>query len=292
MTTKRWIAGIAVGALVLVSASAILWHTTRSGKADEASTRPPSPFAEQADAALVEACTKLQESTPQTIGANLQSARKIIGTAIVRQPWIRDQFAWFDRHKLEGVLVACGIQDEQAHALLTTLVQSGRMQHLIQDERRELCRFGRELAESGSAWTEDQRIAWDSTCMRTLSGPSSGTAVPVPAPPVAGVPSPAAPAPVPAAPATGCGQELGGQRVAMADGSLSPDSWIAYGRTLAQCGPDQSPWDALHLASGREQFVNDYVIPFLNGDAQRGSPFQQQAGDLYDRITAAWELGG
>lgn len=291
MTTKRWIAGIAVGALVLVGASAILWRTTRSGKADtNASTRPPSPFAEQADAALVEACTKLQESTPQTIGVNLQSARKIIGTAIVRQPWIRDQFAWFDRHKLEGVLVACGIQDEQARALLTTLVQSGRMQHLIQDERRELCRFGRELAESGSAWTEDQRLAWDSACMRMLAGPSSGTAVPVPAAPVAGGPQTAAP--VPAAPATGCGQELGSQRAAMVDGSFSPNAWIAYGRTLAQCGPDQSPWDALRLSGGREQFVDDYVIPFLNGDAAKGSPFQQQASDLYDRIATAWELGG
>lgn len=290
MTTKRW---IAVVAIVLVGASAIVWRMTRSGKRDaDAAARSPSPFADQADAALVEACTKLTESTPQTIGVNLQSARKIIGTAIVRQPWIRDQFAWFDRHKLEGVLVACGIQDEQARALLTTLVQSGRMQHLIQDERRELCRFGRELAESGSAWTEDQRIAWDSACVRMLSGPSSGTAVPVLAPPVAGVPPPAAPAPASAAPSTGCSQELGSQRAAMVGGSLSSDAWIAYGRTLSSCGPETNPWDALHLSGGREQFVNDYVVPFLNGDAQRGSPFQQQAGDLYDRITAAWELGG
>lgn len=290
MTTKRW---IAVGAIALVGAIVILWRTTRSGKADaDAFTHPPSPFAEQADAALVQACTKLTESTPQTIGVNFQSARKIIGTTIVRQPWIRDQFAWFDRHKLEGVLVACGIQDEQARALLTTLVQSGRMQHLIQDERRELCRFGRELAESGSAWTEDQRIAWDSACVRMLSGPSSGTAVPVLAPPVAGVPSPAAPAPVPAAPAAGCGQELGSQRAAMADGSLSSDAWLAYGRTLAVCGPETNPWDALRLSGGREQFINDYVIPFLNGDATKGSPFQQQASDLYDRIATAWELGG
>lgn len=291
MTTKRWIAGIAVGALVLVGASAIVWRMTRSGKGDtDAAARPPSPFADQADAALAEACTKLTESTPQTIGVNLQSARKIIGLAIVRQPWIRDQFAWFERHKLEGVFVACGIQDEQARALLTTLVQSGRMQHLIQDERRELCRFGRELAESGSTWTEDQRLAWDSTCMRMLAGSPAGTAAP--APPVAGVPSPAASAPAPAAPPSGCSQELGGQRAAMANGSLSPDAWIAYGRTLAACGPDTNPWDALRLSGGREQFVNDYVIPFLNGDAAKGSPFQQQASDLYDRITAAWELGG
>lgn len=290
MTTKRW---IAVGALVLVGASAIVWRMTRSGKGDaDAAARPPSPFADQADAALVEACTKLTESTPQTISANLQSARKIIGLTIVRQPWIRDQFAWFERHKLEGVLVACGIQDEQARALLTALVQSGRMQHLIQDERRELCRFGRELAESGNAWTEDQRLAWDSACMRMLTGPSSGTAVPVPAPPVAGVLSPAAPAPVPAASPSGCSQELSGQRAAMADGSLSPNAWIAYGRTLSNCGPETNPWDALHLSGGREQFVNDYVVPFINGDAQRLTPFQQLASDLYDRIAAAWGLEG
>lgn len=291
MTTKRV---IVAGVLVLVSAiSVILWVAHRSGKADaDTSTRPPSPFADQADAALVEACTKLTESTPQTIGVNLQSARKIIGTAIVHQPWIRDQFAWFERHKLEGVLVACGIQDEQARALLTLLVQSGRMQHLIQDERRELCRFGRELAESGNAWTEDQRIVWDSACMRMLAGPTFGTAAPVSVQPAAGVPPPVPPAPAPSAPATGCSQDLGNQRDAMASGSLSPDAWIAYGRTLATCGPEMNPWDALRLSGGREQFVNDYVVPFLNGDAVKGSQFQRQVGDLYDRITTAWELGG
>lgn len=288
MTRERWIAAW-IGAIVLVGAI-VVWRVTRSGKADEASTRPPSPFAEQADAALVEACKQLTESTPQTIGVNLQSARKIIGTAIVRQPWIRDQFAWFERHKLEGVLVACGIQDEQARALLTTLVQSGRMQHLIQDERRELCRFGRELAESGSTWTEDQRIAWDSACMRMLAGPPSGVATPVPQ--VANAPSPAAPGPVPAAPPSACAQELGNQRAAVTGGSFSPDTWIAYGRTLSSCGPETNPWDALRLSGGREQFVNDYVVPFINGDAARGSPFQQQSGDLYDRIATAWELGG
>jgi hypothetical protein len=162
------------------------------------------------------------------------------------------------------------------------------MQHLIQDERRELCRFGRELAEAGATWNEDQRLAWDSVCMRMLAGPSSGTATPAAAQPVAGAPALVPPPPAPAVPASGCGRDLGAQRAAMVGGSLDDGAWVAYGKMLASCGPDQNPWDALRLMNGREQFMDDYVVPFINGDAQRGSSFQRQHGDLYDRIAAAW----
>ncbi|MBI4434726.1 hypothetical protein HY635_02830 [Candidatus Uhrbacteria bacterium] len=295
MTTKRW---MIIGAIALAGALVVVWRVMRpsTGSGADAQDHAPSPFADQADAALAQACDELAKATPETIGARIGTVRKIVGTAIVRQPWIRDQFAWFELHKLEGVLISCGIRDEQARALLATLHQSGRMRFLIQDARRELCRTGAQFAEAEatSAWSDDQRLAWDASCTRMLSAPVAGTTTMiVPAPAVAGIPSPAVPGPPPVAtPATGCSQELGAQRSAMADRSLGADAWIAYGRTLAACGPDTSPWDALRLAGGRDQFINDYVVPFINGDVTQGSPFQTQATELYNRIVTAWEIEG
>jgi len=296
MTTKRWIAIVSLIAGVLGLVALVVRAVRPSaGSGADAAGRDPSPFADQVDPVLASACDELAKATPETIGARIGSVRKIVGTAIVRQPWIRDQFAWFELHKLEGVLISCGIRDEQARALLASLHQSGRMRFLIQDARRELCRSGAQFAEAEatSAWSDDQRLAWDAACVRMLSAPVAGTTTMVPAPPVASVPSPAVPgAPPAASPSTGCSQELGTQRSAMADRSLGADAWIAYGRTLAACGPDTNPWDTLRLAGGREQFINDYVVPFINGDVAVGSPFQRQHADLYERIVTAWDLGG
>lgn len=73
--------------------------------------------------------------------------------------------------------------------------------------------------------------------------------------------------------------------------TLGTSTWVAYGRTLAACGPEHRPWEAIG-AGDREQFVDDYVVPFLNGDVLLGSPFQRQARTYHSRIMHAWGLEG
>ncbi|MDO8622502.1 MAG: C39 family peptidase, partial [bacterium] len=73
--------------------------------------------------------------------------------------------------------------------------------------------------------------------------------------------------------------------------TLGTSTWVAYGRTLAACGPEHRPWDAIG-AGDREQFVDDYVVPFVNGDVLLGSPFQRQARTHHGRIMRAWGLEG
>lgn len=73
--------------------------------------------------------------------------------------------------------------------------------------------------------------------------------------------------------------------------TLGTSTWVAYGRTLAACGPEHRPWDALG-AGDREQFVDEYVVPFLNGDVLLGSPFQRQARTSHERIMYTWGLEG
>lgn len=74
-------------------------------------------------------------------------------------------------------------------------------------------------------------------------------------------------------------------------GTLSDGAWLSYGRSLAACDPRHRPWEALG-AGDREQFLDDYVIPFVNGDAVRGSPFQRSEPNRYDELVRRWRLEG
>ena len=73
--------------------------------------------------------------------------------------------------------------------------------------------------------------------------------------------------------------------------TLDTNDWVAYGRVLAACGPEYRPWQAIG-AGDRERFVDDYVVPFLNGDVLLGSPFQRQAQRSHQHIMRAWGFEG
>ena len=73
--------------------------------------------------------------------------------------------------------------------------------------------------------------------------------------------------------------------------TLGASNWVAYGRTLAACGPEHRPWEVIG-AGDREQFVDDYVVPFLNGDVLLGSPFRQRDRAHHDRIVHVWGFDG
>lgn len=74
-------------------------------------------------------------------------------------------------------------------------------------------------------------------------------------------------------------------------GTLSDDEWVDYGRALAACDPRDRPWEAVG-AGDRERFLDEYVIPFVNGDAVRGSVFQQHEPRRYTDLVRAWHLEG
>lgn len=77
----------------------------------------------------------------------------------------------------------------------------------------------------------------------------------------------------------------------MESGVLGDDEWVAYGRALAACDPRMRPWEALD-AGDRERFLDEYVIPFVNGDAVRGSVFQRHEPNRYTDLVRAWKLEG
>jgi len=72
---------------------------------------------------------------------------------------------------------------------------------------------------------------------------------------------------------------------------LSRADWLAYGRALAACGPRTKPWESVGLL-GRSEFVDTYVIPFVNGDVAQGALFLNQEPDAHARIMRAWNLDG
>ena len=74
-------------------------------------------------------------------------------------------------------------------------------------------------------------------------------------------------------------------------GTLRDEEWVAYGRTLTACGPGDRPWEALG-AGDREGFLDEYIIPFVNGDAVRGSPFQNREPRRYEDLVRQWRLEG
>jgi hypothetical protein len=73
--------------------------------------------------------------------------------------------------------------------------------------------------------------------------------------------------------------------------TLSDNEWVDYGRALAACDPRSRPWEALG-AGDRERFLDQYVIPFVNGDAVRGSAFQRSDPRRYADLVRVWGLEG
>lgn len=81
------------------------------------------------------------------------------------------------------------------------------------------------------------------------------------------------------------------QREAVGRQTLSAADWLAYGRALSVCGPRTKPWEVVGLQN-RERFLDEYVIPFINGDGGQGSLFQNREPDSYARIVREWGLEG
>lgn len=234
---------------------------------------------------LMQACDALASSAPADVVKHWVVAHRATRNALEREVWIRDRFAWMDLHKVETTLATCGIRGAQALGIIEAIAKDEDYGRFVREEREAICTFGQKLAISASGasvWRDDAPVLWNAACVRLLSGPVAGGGT-LSAPREA---TPAAPAVVSC---TGL-DTLSATRAEMASRSLGADAWIAYGRALAACGPETNPWDTLHLARGREQFVDDYVAPFLNGDVTQGSPFQKQVADLYDRIVTAWGL--
>ncbi|MBI4434725.1 C39 family peptidase [Candidatus Uhrbacteria bacterium] len=73
--------------------------------------------------------------------------------------------------------------------------------------------------------------------------------------------------------------------------ALTDDAWITYGRSIAACDPRGRPWEALG-AGDREGFLDEYIVPFVNGDAVRGSPFQRHEPRRYANMVRAWDIEG
>ncbi|MDO8599415.1 MAG: hypothetical protein Q7S02_04860 [bacterium] len=241
-------------------------------------------------AALQGACAALATATPETIVEAWYAVRSALRTLLDRPRGAQgDWFAWFELHKIEGVMTACSIHGDAARAHLALLAKNQTLGVALQDERRAICAFGAQLTEAGAdtPWTGDVRTTWNAACVQFFSGVAVHAVSRAPGPDRE---PPAAPAPTTA---TCAGTEdLASQRVNMVSRSLEKDAWVAYGRTLAECRPDSQPWTELKLTGERTQFVSDYVVPFINGDVQRGSWFQNEDTTKYDQIVSDWLDGG
>lgn len=288
--------GAIATAVALVSVG-VLWVRSMRKHATSASRDAGTDGAQSGDHAaaaqsieLAQACDALASSAPADVVKHWVAAYRATRNALEREAWIRDRFAWMDLHKVETTLATCGIRGAQAIGIIGVLAKDEDYGRYVREERDSICTFGQKLAVATSgatAWHEDVSILWNAACVRLLSGAAAGGSAP-------GASPREAPAAAPGATSVGsCTglDALSTQHAGMVSRSLDAEAWIAYGRTLAACGPDTNPWGALHLERGREQFVDEYVAPFLNGDAASGSPFQKQASDLYERIVTAWGFG-
>ncbi|MDO8622500.1 MAG: hypothetical protein Q7R80_04680 [bacterium] len=237
---------------------------------------------------LTQACDALASSAPADVVKRWIAAHRAVRNALEREVWIRDRFVWMELHRVETTLATCGIRGPRAVEIIATIAKDEDYGRFVREERDALCASGQKFAAAASdatAWQGDASTLWNAACVRLLSGPVAGArpSVPNEGPAV----SPASDSPTSAA---ACAADLGSNRAAMVDRALDPDAWLSYGRTLATCGPDTNPWGALKLERGRDEFIDDYVVPFVNGDVMQGSPFQKQDADLHARILTAWDL--
>lgn len=291
MQWRRSIGAVVCGALIAVMGGCSKEPPSTAATADTASAGAANVGNSAEVAALQGACAALAMATPETIVEAWYAVRSALRTLLDRQHGAQgDWFAWFELHKIEGVMTACGIHGDAARTHLAGLAKNHTLGVALQDERRALCAFGAQLTEAGAdtPWTGDVRATWNAACVQFFSG--------VAVQPVSRVSgssreSPSAPEEPEAATCEGI-KELADQRANMVSRSLEKDAWIAFGRTLAGCGPDSQPWTQLKLTGERAQFVSDYVVPFINGDVQRGSWFQSEDSAKYDQIVAAWLDGG
>ncbi|MDP3771423.1 MAG: hypothetical protein Q8R16_03935 [bacterium] len=257
---------------------------SRTGGAQLPGDHPATPQ----NIELTQACDALASSAPGDVVKHWVAAHRATRNALEREVWIRDRFAWMDLHKVETTLATCGIRGPRALEIIAAIARDEDYGRFVREEREAICASSQKFATatSGAAvWREDAMVLWNAACVRLLSGPVTGGS----ATGVVHEALPSTPAASPTGSCTGL-DTLSTQHAEMASRSLEASAWIAYGRTLTACGPETNPWEALHLERGREQFIDDYVVPFINGDVTQGSPFQKQAADLHDRIVTAWGL--
>ncbi|MBI4449642.1 hypothetical protein HY634_01150 [Candidatus Uhrbacteria bacterium] len=296
--SRRQVVGVLVVAtvVIIIAIAGARWAGKRTADPSDASRAsqtgsaplPGDHPAVPQNVELQRACDDLASSAPADIVKRWVAAHRATRNALEREVWIRDRFAWMELHKVETTLATCGIRGPHAVEIIAAIAKDEDYGRFVREEREAICASSQKFATATSgfvAWREDASVLWNAACVRLLSGSVAGT---TPSAPIEG--SAAPPASEPPTPAATCATELGSNRAGMADRALEPEGWIAYGRALAACGPDTNPWGALKLERGRDEFVDDYVVPFINGDVLQGSPFQKQAADLHGRIVTAWGL--
>lgn len=127
---------------------------------------------------------------------------------------------------------------------------------------------------STTQWSDAQRDAWTASCVQLLSGPPE-------------VPEPQSEPEI--TPCRGL-DVLQQRREAMTNQSLPDAEWIEFGKTLAVCAPYQRPWETMDL-TGRAQYMEWYVVPYVNRDVRSGGRFQASAAQSYKQLVRRWLTG-